>query len=276
MAESASSQLGQVEELVPGDVPGAEREPREVVRRLGEQQRRGVRGPPRRGEQVAAQAQQVARRAAAEHLLDGGGRPEQRLQPCVQPPWRRPRLQHHAVGELPAADHGARRRGERRAALVGVHRERPPARPLPHRRRGGEGGGVADPLVRRRPLERVEQPVVGQLGAAVEGVEGARGEVRGRCLQLVPHAALAQPGQGGQAARVEHAVEHREARGVELQDGEHQNPAFFLAERWGPGWARPGRGPRRARPSPRRRPRRGRAGDPSRPGRSGRTPRAPR
>jgi hypothetical protein len=63
--------------------------------------------------------------------------------------------------------------------------------------------------------------VIRQLGAAVEGVEGAGREVRGGRLQLVPDAAAAQGRESGQATLAEHAVEHREARGVELQDGEH-------------------------------------------------------
>ena len=94
-------------------------------------------------------------------------------------------------------------------------------------RRSQTGGGrgevahVPHALIGRRPLERVEESVLADRHTAVEGVLRAGGERGGRRLEVVPHAALPEPGEHRQPARGEHAVEHVDARGVELENGQH-------------------------------------------------------
>ncbi len=63
--------------------------------------------------------------------------------------------------------------------------------------------------------------MVGELDAAVERVEGARGEVVGGRVELDPRAAFDEPGEDGQSPAGQHPVDDGDARRVELQDTDH-------------------------------------------------------
>jgi hypothetical protein len=83
---------------------------------------------------------------------------------------------------------------------------------------------VAGSLLGRRPLERVEEPVVLERGAAVQRVLRAGRELGGGRVEVEPGATLPQLGEGRQPVLAEQAVEQAGAGGVELEDGEHQRP----------------------------------------------------
>ena len=93
--------------------------------------------------------------------------------------------------------------------------------PLPDRRRRLERAHVADPLLGRRPLERVEEPVVRELHAAVERVLRAGRELGRRGVEVVPDAAVAERGEGREPASASRRRSTDDAGGVELEDGEH-------------------------------------------------------
>ena len=175
------------------------------------------------------------------------------------PAGTRPPGHHDAVGEAPAADEDALG-ASRRAALVRIDREGAQARrrePLPDGRRRVERGRVARPLLGRRPLERIEDPVVAELDPAVERVEGAGGEVDGRGLELDPAPARRSArARFGSRPSAEQPLEHA-----------RRSPRRTAARRSS---AAVRRDPPRLvdqRPSPARRPRRSRAARDRRPGR---------
>ena len=82
--EAVGRELRQVPELVPGDVGGAERQPREVERLLAQVQRRRVGDAARRAEQTPPQPQHLVDVVLSEHLVDGLGRAEEALEPLVR------------------------------------------------------------------------------------------------------------------------------------------------------------------------------------------------
>ena len=216
-------ELGEIPELVPGEVRGAERQPGEVVAITAQQLDGGVRDPGGRGDELGAQREQLARGGAAEDLRRVRALAVAAGQLRARLARQRPARQHDAVAKAPAAHVGpAPRLG--RPALVGVDGQRPPALPreaLPDRRRRGEGGHVARALRAGVPLKRIEETVVGQLHAAVEGVERARGEVLGRRVERDPPAARDETRQDRQPPGGQHPVDERDARRVELQHADH-------------------------------------------------------
>ena len=150
----------------------------------------------------------------------GSGGPNSRSSRRLTSFGDRPLLQHDAVVELPAADQGAGRGVGRRSALVGVERERAraaAAEALPHRCRGLERRHVVHPLRLRRPLERVEQAVVAELHAAVEGVLRTSSEQGGR-----PRPARAHTPRSRSRARL----------GSRSSDSRRSRTAVLAASNW--------------------------------------------
>ncbi len=254
--ERRGIELREVPELVPGEVGGAEGEPGGVEVLAGEQLLGGDGDPAGRREQLLAQAQQVARPRGAEDLGRPGAAAVAASELAAEPARPRPARQHDAVGEAPAADRGPLGPA-RRPALIGIDRERAQAgggEPLPDRRRSVERGRVAGALLGGRPLERIEDPVIGELDPAVEAVEGAGGEVDRRRLELDPAPARAQRGQVREPVLGEQPLERRNAGGVELQHADHAAASITAitsapsrARASGPGIGAARRGARRRR-----------------------------
>ena len=208
---------------MPGEVGGAEREPGEVEALAGEQPLGEGRDPARRREQLLAQGEQVSRARAAEDL----GRPRSAAEAARRTRARRPRGATSAAARPGRRTPSRRRRRPRRAPAGGSRTGRsrasaaptPRAAPRPPAARRTRSRSA--PAARRGPLERVEDPVVAELDPAVEGVEGAGGEVDRGGLELEPPAVANQPGEVRQAASIEQALERRDAGGVELQHADH-------------------------------------------------------
>ena len=223
--EARLVELREVPELVAGEVRGAEREPGEVEVLVGEQllgERRRSGPAPRRS--FSRSASRSRARGRPKISVASGPRPRRRSNSPADVLRARPAGQHDPVVEPPAADEASRpRRCGGRLSYGSIASVRSPARgePLPDRRRRLERRRVARALVGRRPLERIEDPVVAELDAAVERVEGAGGEVDRRRLELEPAPTLASAARLGSRPAVEQPLERRDARGVELQDADH-------------------------------------------------------
>ena len=227
--ELGAVELRQVPELVAGHVRGAEREPCEVERALAEQQGRRVSDPRGRGEQSPSETEHLADAVTAEHLVDRERRAEQPLESPMRRPGLGPLAQHDPVVQLPPAHERSRRGLGRRTALVGIDRECAATlatEALPHGCGRVERVHVVHPLIGCRPLERVEEAVITELDAAVQGVLGAGGELCGGRVELVPDAAFPQRGQRGEASVRQHPAKKGRAGGVELQNREHGYLAF--------------------------------------------------
>ena len=149
VVEAVGIELGQVPELVPGDVRGAEREPHQVVVVLAQVELGRVGDPGRCAQEASAQTEHLLDGVAAEHLVDGLGLPEQPLEPVVLGLRRPPALQHDPVVELPTTDEGAGRDVGRGAALVRIDRERAGAVAGRGAPRSGGGAGRS-PMYRTR------------------------------------------------------------------------------------------------------------------------------
>ena len=192
-------ELGEVPELVAGDVGGAERQPRQVEAAArasssaaASATRAGAPSSRRRRPSISRDG------VAAEHLVDRLGPAEEPLEAAVgrrrAPTTAAARPGRGAASRTPGRPAGPRpaagsRRGRRRGCAC---------RAAPSRSQTGGGASevahVADPLLGRRPLERVEEPVLGRARRRCRACAGRRRRTgwpgrRGRATCPAPRSA---------------------------------------------------------------------------------------